>query len=100
MELRYILYAVWGVATTLIWAAVLSDAYGQWKEKQDQRAKRELLGFAGLFLTALGATVAILAVAIGEPGQPWRQALLLLALGMFTGAGIVFLSARRGRYES
>lgn len=89
-------YVVWGIATTLIWAVVLSDGYGSWKIHRDRRSKRDVLAFAAEFATALGSTAAILMVVLGEPGGTPRTVVLLAALGMFTGAGIVRLGMRKG----
>ena len=93
---RWITYAIWGIGTTIVWGWVLSDAYGQWKEQRDRRAKRELLATTALFITAFGSSAAILMVLFGEPGSAPRQFVLALALGMFTGAGIVLLTMRKG----
>jgi hypothetical protein len=89
-------YVLWGIMTTLVWAGVLADAYGQWKEQRDRRARRELLSTASLFITALGSTAAILMIFFGEPGSAPRQVVLGVALGMFTGAGLVLLGSRKG----
>ena len=95
-EPRWLIYVLWGIGTTIVWGVVLADAYGQWKVRQDNRAKRELLAIAALFMTAAGSSVAIAMVLLGEPGSAPRQFVLALSLGMFTGAGVVLLSMRKG----
>ena len=93
---RWFVYAVWGVGSVVVWALVVSDAYGQWKLRRDQRSKRELLAATGLFFTALGAAASIALVLFGEPGSAPRTFALAFALGMFPGAGIVILTMRKG----
>jgi len=93
---RWVIYAIWGIGTTIVWAKVLTDAYGEWRERHDQRAKRELLSRAALFTTALASSASIWMILYGQPGSTPRTFLLALALGMFTGAGIVIATMRKG----
>ena len=95
-EPRWLVYILWGIGTTIVWGIVLADAYGQWKTRKDNRARRELLAVAALFITAAGSSAAIAMVLLGEPGSGPRQFTLALSLGMFTGAGVVLLSMRKG----
>lgn len=95
MDVRWVVYVIWGLGTTLVWAAALAGAYGGWRLYRDRRARRELLSTTGLFLTALGSSLAILLALFGEQGSALRQFVLAFALGMFTGAGIVLVSNRR-----
>jgi hypothetical protein len=95
IDLRWIVYFAWGVASMTVWGMVVSDAWGRWQERRDRRAKRELLRDAGLFFTASGASLSIASVLLGETGSPARTFALALALGMFLGAGIVSLGERR-----
>lgn len=94
-DVRWLAYLVWGFGTSLVWGGVLLGAYASWRDHRDRRAKRELVSGAGLFLTALGSSAAILMVLFGEPGSALRQFVLAFALGMFTGAGLVLLTTRR-----
>jgi hypothetical protein len=96
IEPRWIVYVVWGIGTSIIWGAVLYGAFHEFRKRRDRRARRELLSFTGLFLTALGSSFAILLVLLGEPGQAMRTFVLAFSLGMFTGAGVVMLGSRRG----
>ena len=93
---RWFVYALWGIGSVVVWALVVSDAYGQWQLRRDQRSKRELLAATGLFFTALGAAASIALVLFGEPGSTPRTFALAFALGMFPGAGIVILTMRKG----
>ena len=96
---RFAAFITWGVAATVVWGMVFSDAYGAWRQYGDKRSKRELLRDGALFVTAAGSTFAVLGVLFGEAGTTPRGLALAAALGSFLGAGIVRLSLRRGPNE-
>lgn len=96
-DARWAVYALWGIGTTLVWAKVLTDAYGEWKTHQDRRAKREFLSRVALFSTALASAVSIWLVLFGESGSTPRTFALAFALSMFTGAGFVIVTMREGK---
>lgn len=96
---RFVAFALWGIASTLVWGAVVTDALGDWHRYRDRRSKRQLLRDGALFVTAAGSTFAVLGVLVGEAGTTPRGLALAAALGSFLGAGIVTLSLRRGDHE-
>lgn len=94
---RFAVFLTWGVASTVVWGVVLSDAIGQFRIFNDKRSKRELLRDGALFVTALGSTLAVAGVLFGEQGTTPRTLALAASLGAFLAAGIVRLSLRGGR---
>ena len=93
---RLAVFALWGLLSTFVWGAVLTDAWGDWRQYKDRRSKRQLLRDGALFVTAAGSTLAVLGVLLGEAGTTPRGLALAAALGTFLAAGIVSLSLRRG----
>lgn len=96
---RFVAFALWGIASTVVWGMVLTDAIGEFREYRDRRSKRQLLRDAALFVTAAGSTLAVIGVLFGEAGTTPRGLALAAALGAFLGAGIVTLSLARGTDE-
>lgn len=71
------------------YSIVLRNRRRAYATHRDRRSRRELLAGAALFLTALASTLAIVFVLFGQPGSGIRALILSIALGAFTGAGIV-----------
>lgn len=91
MEARFLSFLVWGVGTVLVYLAVLVLVVRQWHDHKDARSRREVMSAGALFLTALGSAAAITLVLFGEAGTGPRSFAIAVALGCFTGAGIVML---------
>jgi hypothetical protein len=92
---RFTAFLAWGVSSSVVWLLVLRLSWRSWRVHRDRRSKRELLRDAALMVTALGSTIAVVAVLFGEYGGTPRSIALAAALGTFLGAGIVSLGLRR-----
>lgn len=84
-----LLLLIWGGGTVLAYSVVLRNRRRAFVLHHDKRSRRELLAGAALFLTALSSTLAIVFVLFGQPGSGPRTLVISIALGAFTGAGIV-----------
>jgi hypothetical protein len=89
LDLRIVLYIVWGLGTTAVYFVLMDRDYRDWLMRRDKRAFRELLESIGLFMTAFAANAAIFVVLFWQQGTDIRAFLTAVALGAFTGAGIV-----------
>lgn len=92
MDGRLIVLLIWGGGTVLAYGVVLSKRRFAFRLHHDRRSKRELLAGSALFLTALCSALAIVFVLFGQPGTGIRGLVTAIALGAFTGAGIVMAS--------
>jgi hypothetical protein len=95
IDTRYVVFLLWGFGTLAIYTIVVVDRAIRWWTARDARARREALQGVGLFLTAAGSFLAIFVGLFVEPGNGIRTAALGLALGAFTGTGIVMLESPR-----
>ena len=96
---RFAIYLVWGIGTILVYAVVLVRRWLRFQRHRYDRRKavrrdvrKDVMAGAGLFLTALGSGLAVAFVLFGEPGSGPRSFMIALALGAFTGAGLVMVS--------
>lgn len=92
---RFVLFVLWGVASSAVWAAGLRLSYRAWKRYGDRRSRRELMRDTALAITAVASTLAVLGVLFGEQGGTPRSVALAVALGAFLGAGIIYWTMRR-----
>lgn len=88
-EWRFLAFLVWGFGTVVVYTIVLLQERAQYRLHRDQRSRRDMLEAVGLFLTALGSALAIALVLFGEVGTSVRGFSIAIALGAFTGVGIV-----------
>jgi hypothetical protein len=89
IDVRLLMYLGWGGATVTTWAYVLYRRVHAWRLHHDARSQRELLIALSLFLTSLATLLSFTMVFFGSHGTDLRNLLVALALGAFTGAGIV-----------
>lgn len=99
MDWRLLSFAVWGFGTMVLYGIVVSDRYGDWQRWHDHRSLRDLIEAAGLFMVSIACAGSVAMVLFGVPGSPVRGALIALALGGFTGVGILMVSDIRDRRD-
>lgn len=87
--IRLVIYGAWAFGSLAIWGRVLGLGLRSYRTWRDLRARRELLADFALFLVALSSCLSIVLLVIGQQGTGIRGFMLALALGGFTGAGIV-----------
>lgn len=80
---------MWALGTLALYGIALRRTRSNWLLHHDRRAWRDLLGDLALFITALASTLAIVVVVIDPGALGIRGLLSALALGAFTGVGIV-----------
>jgi hypothetical protein len=96
LDTRVFTLLLWGLGTVLIYGAVLVMRVREYRRHHDRRSRREvMIGFV-LFLTALGSGLAVAFVLFGEAATTLRGISTAIALGAFTGAGLVMLSEGTG----
>jgi hypothetical protein len=96
LDTRIFTLLLWGLGTVIIYAAVLIIRVREFRRHRDRRSRREvMIGFV-LFLTALGSGMAVAFVLFGEVATTLRGISTAIALGAFTGAGLVMLSEGTG----
>jgi hypothetical protein len=92
MDLRLLGYFGWALATLVIYGLVFQRVIGKYRHYHDDRARREFLTVLALFITALVSFVSLLTLFLWAPGGVGlRGVLTFIALGSFTGAGVVWL---------
>jgi hypothetical protein len=89
---RLAVLLVWGGATMGAYSSVLLYRLRSWRRHRDARSLRELLTAVALWLTAVSSATAIISVLFVAPGTDLRSWLVAVALGAFTGAGLVMAS--------
>jgi hypothetical protein len=89
LDTKFIAYAIWGFGTLVVYGLVLYRAVQASRRSHDRRGRRDVLGALALFLTALGAFLAITLVLFGEAGTTPRGFAVAVALGAFSAAGLV-----------
>lgn len=94
MESSRLIYLAWAVVTLAVWATVF---------RLDLLARKrgleigEVLTDGALFMTSLASAVSLIVLVVGQDIPGLRGFCVALALGGFTGAGIVRLSVVRKR---
>ena len=96
IDTRVLTLFVWGVGTVAIYVVVLAQRLMAYWRHNDRRSRRDLLEGFALFLVALGAGSAVGFVLFGEAGATPRGIATAVALGAFTGAGLVMASEGTG----
>lgn len=92
MEIRVLAYLVWAATTVLVYGVVFWRMVRKYRVYRDRRATREFLTSLALFVTSLVSFFSILSLVLFDPSsEGFRLILTVLALGSFTGAGIVWL---------
>jgi hypothetical protein len=89
LDTRLAAYLVWGVGTLMVYGWVLRRRYQVFRVRPDRRSRRELAAAIALFLVSLAASLAVTFVLFGETGTGIRGLMSAIALGAFTGAGVV-----------
>lgn len=92
LDTRVAVLLLWGGGTVLVYAIVLGQRIASWRVHRDRRARRDVMSGFALFLTALGSGAAVAFVLFGDAGQGARGVATAVALGAFTGAGLVLVS--------
>ena len=91
---RYIAFVIWGIGTVLVYGFVLYKRRHTWALHHDIRSARDLVEAGALFLVAIASAAAIFMVLFGEAGVGLRPFFTAVALGSFTGAGLVMATER------
>lgn len=92
---RWVAFAVWGLGTVAVYGYVFLRRRHTWRiHRHDLRSTRDLIESGALLMVAVSACVAVFMVLFGEPGVGLRPFLTALALGSFTGAGVVMATER------
>lgn len=97
LDTRWIAYILWGVGTVVVYGVVLYRRQGLYVRFPDRRSRRDLMEAVVLFIVALASFLAITMVLWGEPGTGIRGMLVAVALGAYTGAGVIMLSDQPGK---
>lgn len=100
LDTRLLAYLVWGIGTTVVYAIVMDGSYRDYIIQRDKRSRRELFEDVGLFATAVASNLAIVMVLFVEQGSDFSRFLTALALGAFTGVGILKLTERIAKKPS
>jgi hypothetical protein len=94
VDTRFIAFLVWGVGTVLVYGFVLYDRIQRFHQWRDARSLRSMLTAVGLFITALGAGIAIALVLFGQPGSGIRGLAVSMSLGAFFATGLIMATTR------
>lgn len=93
---RLAILFIWGGGVVFLAGLVLYQRVVKFRRHRDDRRKsvrsdvrRDLMSGAALFLTAIGASAAIVFVLFGPAGSGPRQFAIALALGGFVGVLVV-----------
>ena len=104
---RLFVYLLWGFGTVLIFGVVLFRRWLRFQHHRRDRRKavrrdvrKDMMSGGALFLTALGAAAGIAFVLFGEAGSGPRSFAIALALGAFTGAGLVMATEEDANGEA
>lgn len=100
LDTRLLAYLVWGIGTTVVYAIVMDGSYRDYIVQRDKRSRRELFEDVGLFGTAICSNLAIVVVLFVEQGSDWSRFLVALALGAFSGVGVLKLTERLAKKPS
>lgn len=102
MDLRLIVYAVWAVASLVVWGRVFSEDVGDYRkvrravrrDRRSQSALKELLSDFAMLLVAVGSAIAIATLVVGQDVPGLRGFTLAMVLGGILGAGVVKVTFR------
>jgi hypothetical protein len=102
IDTRIAVFLLWGVGTVVVYSVVLSVRIQRWRRhKYDRRsaeraeASRNLIAGFALWLTAFCSGAGVALVLFGEAGTGLRSFAVAIALGAFTGAGLIMASEDR-----
>lgn len=99
MDVRLVIYGIWGVGTVLVYGDVLRRRWRADRLHHDARSRRDLRSGIALFLTAFASFLAITFVLFGEAGTGIRGLFVSIALGAFLGAGWVMRADEPDEHE-
>lgn len=91
IDTRWVVYAIWGFGTLLVYGLVLRRGLLVWRIRRDHRASRELMERVARFMVSLASVASLTLALFGEAGTGARGLIIALALGAFTAAGTVEL---------
>lgn len=94
VDTRLVFFVVWGFGVVLAWGSAFYRTWQSWRLRKDRRSISELLTDGALFVCAVGAAFATLAVLFGEGGSSARSFAVSVALGAFFAAGLVRATIR------
>lgn len=92
---RIVPFLLWGLGTVMLYSVNLSREVREWSLHRDRRGTRDALVAICLFLCALASCLSVATLLFGTQGDPIRRALGALALGAFTGVGVVMVTVRK-----
>lgn len=101
--LSYGIYVLWAVASVTVWAHDFRDAWRYYRTWHDERARREFIDSAGLFIVAAASFLSLVIFVFGQSIVGLRGFAIALALGSFLAVGFMRWTfarrqRRRGKY--
>jgi hypothetical protein len=102
IDTRIAAFLLWGGGTVAIYTIVLVLRIRHWRRtRKDRRhqerieAARDVIAAFALWLVAFASGASVALVLFGTPGSGIRGLAVAIALGAFTGAGLVMASEDR-----
>ena len=102
IDTRIVAFLLWGGGTVAIYSIVLAQRIRHWRRtRRDRRhqerieATRDVVAGFALWLVAFASGASTALVLFGTPGTGIRGLAIAIALGAFTGAGLVMASEDR-----
>lgn len=93
---RIVPFLLWGLGTVGLYTLNLSREVREWVLHRDRRGTRDALIAMCLFICALASCLSVASLLFGvAQDDPLRRALMALALGAFTGVGVVMVTVRK-----
>ena len=92
---RIVPFLLWGLGTVALYSVNLAREVREWSLHHDRRGTRDALVALCLFVCALTSCLSVAALLFGSQGDPVRRLLGALALGAFTGVGVVMVTMHK-----
>lgn len=92
---RVLPFLLWGLGTVALYGVNLGREVREWDIHRDLRGRRDAIVATCLFLCALASCLSVASLLFGSAGDPARRLLGAIALGAFTGVGIVMVTVRK-----
>ena len=107
IDARIAFYILWGGGVLIASVVVLTKRWSRFQNHRNDRrravrrdVRKDVMSGVALFLTALGASLAIAFVMFGEAGSGLRGFAVALALGAFFGALLVMATEEDANGEA
>lgn len=97
VDWRVGLWLAWGGGTVIVYAKVVSDAFGQYIEHRDSRARREMIEAGALFIVALSSLALLSLLIFSRDRSDLRALASSVVAGAFLAAGVYMVTDRKSR---